>query len=222
MCGRFALFTPASRIAEIFDAIEPLDVAPRWNVPPTDPIVAVIATETGARRLGLVRWGLVPFFLKDKKGPPLINARAETLLTKPMFRSAFAARRCLVPADGFFEWQKVGKERRGWFITRKDREPFAMAAIYETIKDDAGARHGSAAVLTCGANELVAPIHDRMPVILAASDWSGWLDRSDHDAEHWLAKLVPLPAEEMVRYRVGPAVNSVKHDTPDCVEEVSC
>lgn len=222
MCGRFALFTPASRIAEIFDAIEPLDVAPRWNVPPTDPIVAVIANDAGVRRLGLVRWGLQPFFLKDKKGPPLINARAETLLAKPMFRSAFAARRCLVPADGFYEWEKVGKERRGWFFGRKDREPLAMAAIYETIKDEAGERHGSAAVITCGANELVAPIHDRMPVILPRSEWAGWLDRSDQDAEHWLAHMVPLPASQMRRFRVGPAVNSVKNDTPECAEEITC
>ncbi len=222
MCGRFALFTPASKIAEIFDAIEPLEVAPRWNVPPTDAIVAVIANDAGVRRLGLVRWGLVPFFLKDKKGPPLINARAETLLTKPTFRSAFASRRCLVPADGFYEWEKVGKERRGWFICRKDREPFAMAAIYETIKDDAGARSGSAAVITCEANELVAPIHDRMPVILPRPAWVGWLDRADHDAEHWLAQLKPFPGGEMLRYRVGPLVNSVVNDTPECAVEVPC
>jgi putative SOS response-associated peptidase YedK len=221
MCGRFALYTPAARIAEIFEVVEPLDVAARWNVPPTDPIVAVMIARDGQRRMGMVRWGLQPFFLKDKKGPPLINARAETLVSKPMFRSAFSDRRCLVPADGFYEWERVGKERRGWFIGRKDREPFAMAALYETVKDEAGERHGSAAIITCEANELVAPIHDRMPVILPRSEWAAWLDRSDHDVEYWLSKLKPLPSADLIRYRVGPAVNSVKNDIPECAAEAS-
>lgn len=216
MCGRFALYTPASRIAEIFDLIEPIDLTPRYNVAPTNQIPIVIASDSG-RKLGMVRWGLQPFFLKDKPGPPLINARAETLLQKPMFRRPLTHHRCLVPADGFFEWERVGKVRKPWLFAMADGDVFAMAGLWESTRGDDGARQSSVAIITTDSNALVVPIHDRMPVIVHRDDWSAWLDRDNVDAEGWIAKLVPFPAEAMRAVRVDPRVNNVKNDDSGCV-----
>lgn len=216
MCGRFALYAPASRIAEIFDLIEPVDLSPRYNIAPTDQIPIVVASEAG-RKLGLVRWGLQPFFLQGKSGPPLINARAETLLQKPMFRRPLAQQRCLVPADAFYEWERVGKERKPWMFAMRDDSVFAMAGLWESTRDEDGARKGSVAVITTGSNSLVGKIHDRMPAIVHRDDWSAWLDRDNVDPEPWIAKLVPFPAEAMIARRVDPRVNNVKNDDLACI-----
>lgn len=221
MCGRFALYTPASRIAEVFEVLDPVDDLPaRFNVAPTDPVPVVLENKEGVRKLGMVRWGLIPWFQKDAppKGPPLINARAETVATKPAFRDAFRRKRCLVPADGFYEWRKDGKERLPYLFRRKDHGLLALAGVWDSFTNADGERVGSCAVLTTDANALVAPLHDRMPAILHPGDWAEWLSRDEADFDRWRDRLAPYPAEEMERIRVDKRVNSVKNDDSSLIE----
>lgn len=218
MCGRFALYSPASKIAEVFEVLEPIEVKPRWNVAPTDAVLTIVQRQSdGQRRMGMMRWGLQPWFMRDQKGPPMINARSETIGSKPAFRQAFQQKRCIVPADGFFEWKKEGKSRIPYFFQRKDGRPLALAGLWDSWKDDDDVRHPSCTVLTTGPNALVEPLHDRMPVILHEADWGDWLMPRGEDLAEWKERLVAFPAEEMTVTRVSPRVNSVKNDDESCI-----
>jgi putative SOS response-associated peptidase YedK len=165
----------------------------------------------------MARWGLVPFWAEDLKiGNRLINARRETVHSMRPFREAYSRRRCLVPADGFFEWRKEGKARQPLLIRRKDRAPFAFAGLWERWKNPSdGIVVRSCTIITCPANELVAPIHDRMPVILATEDHARWLDPAAGDAQ---SLLEPCPAAWLESFPVSPRVNDPKHDDPECIQ----
>jgi putative SOS response-associated peptidase YedK len=224
VCGRYSLATPASNdLRARFGLGEALEVRQRFNVAPGDDIVAVTTTKDGEPRGDLLRWGLVPFWAKDaKQGYKMINARAETVAEKPAFRDALETRRCLIVADGFYEWEKIpGRTRKQpWHVTRTDGAPFAFAglwAIWHGGEGDEPLR--SATIITTEANAALADVHDRMPVMLpdqAAEE--AWLDHgTPRDAA--LNLLLPLPDALTARRAVGPAVSDAKYDGPDCLAD---
>ena len=219
MCGRFQLTQDQDWMAE-FGVSEPPDLTPRYNIAPTQDIVAIRREASGVRRAGLLRWGLVPYFAEDPAvGNRLINARAESVARKPAFREPFQKRRCLVPADGFYEWRRVGRARDPYLIKMRDGRTFAFASVWDGWKTDAG-RLESCAILTTAANALVAPIHGRMPVVLDRSSYELWLD-PDAREEDLHRILRPFPAEEMVAYAVSARVNSTAVDDPECERPVA-
>lgn len=219
MCGRFTLTTPGEVVAETFGLDEaPPALAPRYNIAPTQPI-AVIRHEPagGRRRLLLLRWGLGGS--RDPAGRrPLINARAESAWERPALRGSIERRRCLVPADGFFEWKATGGRRQPFFVRMRDGRPFAFAGFWESAQGGEGRPIESCVLLTTEPNGLLRPIHDRMPVILPPEGYDRWLDPGVRGPEALRPFLVPYPAEAMTALRVGPAVNRPGHDTPACIE----
>ena len=222
MCGRYTLTSPAQVIAEVFGVAEPIELAPRYNVCPGQD-VPVVRTRHGAddRVLDLLRWGLVPWFVKTPApAARMINARAETAATSPAFREALRRRRCLLPADGFYEW-RAGATKRGpkqpFHIQREDGRPIALAGLWERWKGPDGSRLESCTVLTTTPNELLAEVHDRMPVVLAPDAWPLWLDREVQDVARVVPLLVPAPAANLIVSPVGTWVNDPKHDDPLCL-----
>jgi putative SOS response-associated peptidase YedK len=219
MCGRFTLRTPSRDLVEIFQLLRSLDISPRYNIAPTQPVLAI--RQVGKfREPCLLKWGLVPSWAKDpRSGPPLINARAETLAAKPAFRSAFGKRRCLIPADGFYEWKKGEEKTRQAFYIRmlKDR-PFAFAGLWESWKGGESSAIVSCTIITTTANSRLAELHERMPVLLHEEDYDRWLNPTLDDPALLQGLLVPYPAEEMTFYPVSPFVNSPRNDGPNCVE----
>jgi len=221
MCGRFNLTASGEEIAEAFGLEDTPELAPRYNIAPTQP-VAVVRRDTASRRLtlGSLRWGLVP------EGAPEtdrghINARSETAWQKPAFRDAFAHRRCLVPATGFYEWQTLSqrpRRRQPWAFALGSGRLFAFAGLWEPP-----AREGappSCTILTTDPNEVTRPVHDRMPVILAPADYAPWLDPQPNRNLQLRALLKPFPSEAMTAWPVSTAVNSPKCDEPSCLEPV--
>lgn len=218
MCGRFALYTPASKIAEVFEVVEPPELPAHYNVAPTDNVLMVVK-KGDERRMGFVRWGLVPWFSKGpKSGPPLVNARSETVASKPAFKRLLKEKRCIVPADAFFEWKKQGKAKLPYLFRLASHEPMALAGLWDTWHDEQGNRLVSCTILTTGPNDLVKPLHDRMPVVLPRSLWADWLDVPDDHPERWVERFVPFPAGEMESIAVSPKVNSVRNDGADLIE----
>jgi putative SOS response-associated peptidase YedK len=218
MCGRFSLTTPGELIAQTFGLEETPELEPRYNIAPTQPVLAVrLPAPAGARELVPFRWGLLgPGFRDSSQGPPLINARGETAARKPAFREAFRTRRCLVPADGFYEWRRSGSQRQPVRFSLPDGGVFALAGLWApTTLPDSGTL-GSCVVLTTEPNALVAEVHDRMPVILPPAAWSRWLDPSPAPDEELLALLGSLPAEALRVREVSRAVNDVRNDGPEC------
>jgi putative SOS response-associated peptidase YedK len=182
MCGRFTLASPFVAVTERFHAAAPPDLRPRYNIAPGQEVLCVI--RDGANRIEPLRWGLIPFWAKDPAiGNRLINARAETVAEKPSFRSAFAKRRCLVVADGFFEWRPAGKRKVPVYIFLKSKKPFGFAGLYESWKDPGGREIRTCTIITTEANEIVRPIHDRMPVILPEGVEDRWLDPGEGSRE---------------------------------------
>ncbi len=216
MCGRFALDADVSEIAARFHLPTAAHLDARYNIAPSQQIAAIrLAPSAGQRELVMLCWGLIPAWAKDKKiGNKLINARAETVAAKPSFRAAFARRRCLIPASGFFEWQQTGTGKQPYFI--KPRQGlFALAGLWERWQSPEGPVE-SCTILTTTANEAVAPIHDRMPVILPAAGHALWLaPQSDRAA--LTALLVPIAATEMTAYPVSSLVNNPKNNSAACV-----
>jgi putative SOS response-associated peptidase YedK len=188
----------------------------RYIVAPTQQVAAVRKGESG-REFAWLRWGLIPPWAKDKKLAP-INAMAETAATKPMFRSAFKKRRCLVPADGYYEWKATGGEtKQPYLFTPADGKPFAFAGLWEAAELD-GEQIESCAILTTDANELAAQVHKRMPVILPAEAYEAWLDPANQDTAAVQSLLLPYPADRMRSFPVSTWVNNLRHDDPRCVE----
>ena len=232
MCGRFTLRTPLTVLAQqfLFDLGKlPADVLdkPRFNIAPTQEIAIVRQPNPSApRELALVHWGLIPRWAKDMKmAASMINARAETVAEKPAFRTAFAKRRCLILSDGFYEWKKEGKQKLPYYFQLAGGQPFAFAGLWERWRggpEVAGSSQGpsieSATIVTTTANELCQPCHDRMPVILHATDYDVWLDPAVTDSRELLPLLSPLPACEMQSRPVNPRVNNVRNDDPSCLE----
>lgn len=220
MCGRFSLGTPAAMLADLFQVPEVPDWAPRYNIAPTQPVLVVLRGQSSAlRQSARRRWGLIPSWAKDPAiGNRLINARAETVATKPAFRRAFRERRCLILADGFYEWERQGQRKQPFCIRMRRGHPFAFAALWERWQGPEASPLDTCTILTTTANDLVGRIHNRMPVILAPADYEAWLDPSIQDPERLRPLLRPSPADEMVAYPVGPRVNNPANDSPTCLE----
>jgi putative SOS response-associated peptidase YedK len=216
MCGRYTLTRPAREAAAAFDAGEPPEMEPRYNVAPTQSVLVVRAADAG-RECALMRWGLVPHWSDRRPGPPLINAMAETAASKPAFRTAFQKRRCLVPADGFYEWLAQGKKRHPYLFALSDGGLFAFAGLWDLWERE-GERPESVCILTTEANELVRPLHERMPVMLTRDAAGAWLDHGQGDPERLQGLLRPFPASMMTGRPVSTAVNNFRNEGPRCVE----
>lgn len=218
MCGRFTLATDLDDLAERFSfSTTDLSFKPRYNIAPSQQVLAVMSDH--ARRGGLLRWGLIPSWAKDSSmGDRMINARAETVAEKPSFRRALQKRRCLVLADGFYEWKAVGKKKTPLYIARKDHAPFGFAGLWETWKSPEGETIHSCTIITTTPNALMESIHNRMPVILPRDAEAAWLDGSLEAPERLLPLLVPYSAKEMDAYTVSLAVNNPRNDSPSCIE----
>ena len=217
MCGRFTQAAPGEVIAEAFGLPEVPELAPRYNIAPTQEVAAVRAGAAGGRELVALHWGLIPAWANDRAvAARMINARAETLAAKAAFRSAFRARRCLVVADGFYEWRKVAAAKRPYFIGLAGGGPFGFAGLWERWAGAGDEAVESCTIVTTAANELVAPIHDRMPVILEPAEFALWLDPALRDPEALQALLRPRAAAGMVAYPVSELVNSPRNDVPEC------
>jgi putative SOS response-associated peptidase YedK len=229
MCGRIALFTPPLRLSRLLDAalaagIEP-EGHPSWNIGPLRRLFAV-NEDDGQRTLDRYRWGLVPSWAKDPSiANRLFNARGETVAEKPSFRTAFAKRPCIIPVDGFYEWDhRDGKQKQPHFFTRVDGEPLLFAGLYERWHDpelpkDAPALQ-TCTVITTEPNADMDELHNRMPVVLDPSDVETWLDVNDAGPEERLGLLRPAPTGTLTHYGVGKAVGSVKNDGPELIEPV--
>lgn len=212
MCGRFSLAVTSAAIEEQFGVEGIPQIASRYNIAPSQPVLAVV-NDQGSRRLTHFGWGLVPSRSKAFKAG-LINARSETVAEKPSFRAAFKRRRCLLPADGFYEWQGAGKGKQPYFIHLGDHQIFAFAGIWERWQGSDGSELDTCAILTTSANEMMRPLHERMPVILDPADYGLWLDPEEDASVGHL--LQAYPAEQMTAYPVGTWVNSPKHEDPHC------
>jgi putative SOS response-associated peptidase YedK len=226
MCGRARLSSDVSEIKLVFSIPPerpPPNFAASWNVAPTDslPVVRYDA-RAGERSLDVMRWGLVPFWAKDiKVGFSNINAKAEGVDTRPAFREAFQRRRCLVPLDNFYEWKKLGKDRQPYAVALADRRLMAMAGLWDSWRSPGGERLRSFAIVTTAANELLAPVHDRMPVILGPENWPLWLGEAPASPARLKALLVPYRPDDMVIWPVDRRVGNVKNNDPSLIEPIA-
>jgi putative SOS response-associated peptidase YedK len=226
MCGRVRLSSDVSEIKLVF-SIPPHrptpNIAPSWNVAPTDPLPVVrYDAKASERSLDIMRWGLVPYWAKDiEVGFANINAMAETIDTKPAFREAFQRRRCLVPVDNFYEWKKTATGKQPYAIASADRRLMALAGLWENWRSPAGEWVRSFAIITTKPNELCAELHNRMPVVLTPATWPAWLGEEPADAGHLKALLGPIPADEMTCWPVSPRVGNVKNNDPALIEPIT-
>lgn len=222
MCGRFALSAPAAVLRRHFDVREELRLMPRYNIAPGQQ-VAALRLSSGFKEMVMLRWGLIPFWAKDARiGSRLINARAETLEVKPSFRESFGKKRCLIPADGFYEWKEIPgqKTRQPYYITRTDNEPFAMAGLWSTWKNKAtGEAVESCTIITTAPSPLLASIHNRMPAILPQELYDAWLNPLIVSGE-LKNMLKPFDTEDLKAYPVSGLCNNPKNDTPECLKEI--
>jgi putative SOS response-associated peptidase YedK len=221
MCGRFTRRSSGESVAEAFDLLEAPDPLPRFNIAPGQPVAVVRQmAQAQERLLVFLRWGLIPDWADDPSiGDRLANARSETAATKPSFRRAFRSRRCLVVADGFYEWQKINGRKQPYFVGLQIDRPFSLAGLWERWE-----KHGepveSCTILTTDANELMQPIHERMPVILPPDHYDLWLDPQCQDTTKLATLLRPYPSTHMLAFRVSTLVNNPKNDMPQCVEAI--
>ena len=217
MCGRYTLRTPVDSLAETFEITEyPSSITPNYNVAPTQEVAAVVE-EDDQRKLEMFHWGLIPSWAKDPTiGNKMINARAETVSEKPSFRSAFKKRRCLILADGFYEWKKTDSGKQPYHIKMEDGSPFAFAGLWETWKDEEEIH--SCTIITTGANDLMSEIHHRMPVILHPENYEVWLDPDFDEKEALTSLLNPYPADDMEAYPVSRRVNKPFNNEPSVLE----
>lgn len=218
MCGRYTIAVSAEELLAEFGVEPPADFTPRYNVAPQQDVPAIGVDAEGRQRFALLRWGLVPAWAGspgDVRGT--INARGETLLERPTFREPFLHRRCLIVADGFYEWQKTGKLRQPWRFHLPSGGPFAFAGLWDTWVDPSGGKLHSCAIITTRANGTVAPVHDRMPVMLDAAGRVRWLDRASKPGD-LETLLTPWPDTNLQGEKVSTAVNSVANDGPECME----
>jgi putative SOS response-associated peptidase YedK len=223
MCGRYTLSTPVEKLAEEFGLTEPLpDLPPSYNVAPSQEVVAIVAGGGGERRLEMLRWGLIPAWADDPGiGSRMINARSETAAEKSSFRRAFKERRCLIPVDGFYEWQKTNGGKQPYHLKISNGRSFAFAGLWESWSSDEEGELRSCTILTTEANDLVGEVHHRMPVILPPETYDLWLDPAVREAEQLLSLLVPYPTEDMEAYPVSRRVNNPSNNEPGCVESVA-
>jgi putative SOS response-associated peptidase YedK len=223
MCGRFTQTASPEVIAQQFALTDPPLFTPRYNIAPSQPIAAIrIDPDTTTRTLVMLRWGLIPSWAKDPKiGNHCINAKAETVAEKPSFRSAFKTRRCLIVATGFYEWHAQGHAKQPMWIGLRSQQPFAFAGLWEHWTPSDGQPLETCTIITTEPNDLLAPIHNRMPAILAPTAYDQWLDPTFQHTEPLKALLRPYPSEELMAYPVSTLVNNPRHDAPQCLEPVS-
>ncbi len=222
MCGRFTQSLTGEAIAGAFDLADVPTWRPRYNLAPTQNIPAILLGESSDRTFKSLRWGLIPPWAKDPAmGARLINARSETVTEKPSFRSAFKKRRCLVLADGFYEWQKTQGKKQPFYFRLESGQPFGFAGLWEQWPSPEGDVWQTCTILTTDANSLLRQVHDRMPVMLHPEDYDRWLDPQNHDTEALQSLLRPYESEAMLSYAVSPLVNSPTHDQPDCVAAIA-
>ena len=223
MCGRYTLITSVAELEERFRfTADGIDLAPNYNVAPSQSALTIVEADPGRRVGRLMRWGLVPSWARDISiGNRMINARSETVAEKPGFRAALNKRRCLVPADGFYEWQKVGRNKRPMRITLASGEPFAFAGLWETWNTPSGGTVQSFTILTTSANETLAHIHNRMPVILRRDAEEIWLDHTVQDRELLSGLFAPYDPSETVAYEVSALVNSAANNVPEVITPVA-
>ncbi len=223
MCGRFTLFEPDRVLAKEFGVSDFPPRSPRYNIAPSQPIAAVRAVPVGSgRELALLRWGLIPSWSKDPAiANHLINARAETANQKPSFRNAFRRHRCLIPVSGFYEWLRWERGKQPYFVRMRDGHPFAFAGLWDRWESPDEGVVETCAILTTAANDVLAPIHDRMPVILPPMEYARWLDPSLKDTDSLAPLLVPFPPEDMVAFPVNPRVNAPSVDDEKCIAPLS-
>jgi len=222
MCGRFALTTDADTLQQQFHVAAVAPVTPRYNIAPTQEIIAICQNGDGYRHVKTLRWGLVPPWANDSTiGARMINARSETVHEKPSFRQPIRYHRCLIPASGFIEWlRQPDGSKQPYYIQRKDGELLAMAGIWDTWKGSEQIIE-SCSILTTHANNLIATLHDRMPVLLSPSEYDQWLDRNINDPQQLMGMYTPYPSETLRAMPISPLINNPRHDSPDCLASVS-
>jgi putative SOS response-associated peptidase YedK len=223
VCGRYSLTTAPEALRRLFDFDTTPNLQPRYNIAPTQSAPVVRTAANGGRELAMLRWGLIPSWAKEASiGSKMINARSETVAEKPSFRSAFRHRRCLVPADGFYEWRREGEIKQPYRIGMKGGAAFAFAGLWESwdgTDDDAAVE--TFTILTTEANRRLGPIHARMPVILAPDAYDAWLDAESGSRDDALGLLRPFAEAPMAFYRVSTRVNSPRNDDPDCLTPIA-
>ena len=222
MCGRFTLSTPAAELATLFDGLDFSAVKPRYNISPTQQVVGLRSSESGHTEVAWWRWGLVPSWAKDLKiGARMINARSETAATKPSFRSAFRKRRCLVLADGFYEWKQEGDQKQPYFISRRDGQPCTIAGLWERWTDkqaQPSETYETCTLLTGEANAWMSRLHHRMPVFIPPERRPLWLDPEVEDVATLESWLEPTDEDALQAWPVDRRVNRPAHDSPDCIQ----
>jgi putative SOS response-associated peptidase YedK len=217
MCGRYAVTSSPEAIRALFRYAEQPDFPPRYNIAPTQPI-AIVRLHNGQRQFALVRWGLIPSWVKDPRTVSLMfNARGETVRDKPAFSAAMKRRRCLVPADGFYEWQRQGGRKQPFYIRARSGEPLAFAGLWETWVGPNGEEIDTAAIVTTAANSTLKPLHDRMPVIVPPEAFDLWLS-GEADVETAASLIAPAPDDLLEAYPVSLAVNTAANDNPALIE----
>jgi len=223
MCGRYRLTSRGNELAEYFDIYSDVEWSPRYNIAPSQQVAVIRQRpndEQGTREFCQLRWGLIPYWSKDPMGFKTINAMSETAAVKPAFRESMKWRRCLVPANGFYEWQKIGrKEKQPYNIGMADDSLFAMAGLWDRWKDAEDKSIETCTILTTNANALLSDIHDRMPVIIGKENYDLWLDRRVTTPEKVADLLHPFNPQRMKKYPVSTHVNSVNNDDEGCLEE---
>lgn len=219
MCSRYSLTSPPEAVRAYFGYRDTPNFPARYNVAPTQPIPVVCIDKEGARRFRLMRWGLLPSFVKDpKQFPTLINARSEEALTKPSFRNAMRWRRCLIPADGFYEWTGPKSARRPFLLRPREPRLIAFAGLYERWRDAEGGEVDTVAILTCPANRTVTPLHDRMPVVLSPEHFAAWLDVKGTTAQAAAEYLLPAAGDLLEAIEMDPKINDSRKDEPGIQE----
>jgi putative SOS response-associated peptidase YedK len=220
MCGRYSLKTPVEHLSEKFQFPEVIPLKPRYNIAPSQVVAVVrLLPDDRERKLAMLRWGLIPAWAKEPaKARQPINAKSETVAELPTFRVVFRQRRCLIPADGFYEWKQEGGRKQPVYICMKDREPFAFAGLWERWVGEEDEFIESCTILTTEPNELLEPIHNRMPVILDPNDYELWLDPDVEEVSRLTPLLHPFPPEQMTYYMVNLRVNNPRNDDALCVE----
>lgn len=219
MCSRYSLTSPPEAVRAYFAYRETPNFPARYNIAPTQAVPVVCLDGEGKRSFRLMRWGLLPHFVKDvKQFPTLINARVEGVATKPAFRTAVARRRCLIPADGFYEWTGPKARRRPFLLRPRGGGLIAFAGLWECWRDREGGEIDTVAILTCAANATVTPLHDRMPVVLPPHAFEAWLDSAATEVDAALALLQPAPDDLLEAVEIHPKINDSRRDEPGLQE----
>lgn len=221
MCGRYTIVATPEQLRALLRYLEQPNFPPRYNVAPTQPI-PIVRLVNGERQFALVRWGLLPSWVKDPKAfSLLINARGETINDKPAYKAAMKRRRCLIPADGFYEWQMGPSPKQPYYIRPKSGEPMAFGGLWETWMGPNGEELETAAIVTTSANETLRPIHDRMPLIIPPEQFDLWLGNGDEDTAAATSLIKPAPDDLLEVIPVSPAVNRVANDNPSLIERAA-